>query len=224
VSGRHGNGKVLVNLEDFKSFRRVLKPSEVGSIPTHSRQLARSAAGVVAAGPERTAAALSAVAAAVLVLALTFSPAAPAAADEGAAEIRPSATNRAVRSMVFPAWGQVTNGRPVKAAVLFSVQTWILTRVIKESRAAHESEQRVFRLQEQGATALEISLAEASAEEHSARRRDMMFWALFSGLYGALDAYIDAHLGDFDEEIQEGRDLFADVDPVNGEVALGVRF
>jgi hypothetical protein len=151
--------------------------------------------------------------------------AAPAAADEEAEPgLRPSATNRAVRSMVFPAWGQVTNGRPVKAAVLFSVQTWIWTRVIKESRAAHESEQRVFRLQEEGATALEIARAEASAEEHSARRRDLLFWALFGGIYGALDAYIDAHLGDFDEEIQEGRDLFGEVDPVNGEIALGYRF
>jgi len=149
---------------------------------------------------------------------------APAAAQPAEPELRPSATNRAVRSMVFPAWGQMTNGRPVKAAVLFSVQTWIWTRVIKESRAAHESEQRVFRLQEDGASALEITLAEASADEHAARRRDMLFWALFSGLYGALDAYVDAHLVDFDEELEEGRDLFAGIDPVNGEVQVGLRF
>lgn len=32
-----GNGWVLVDLKDFKSFRRMLKPSGVGSIPTHSR-------------------------------------------------------------------------------------------------------------------------------------------------------------------------------------------
>ena len=43
-----------MNLEDFKSFRRVLKPSGVGSIPTHSRHAVLAALLVLfVAGPAR---------------------------------------------------------------------------------------------------------------------------------------------------------------------------
>ena len=119
---RRGNGKVLVNLEDFKSFRRVLKPPEVGSIPTHSRHLLTACA-----------------------VWLAVSLAAPARAQDENPIPGPGALNRAMRSVVLPAWGQVTNGREVKAAVLFSVETYIWTRAIMESRKGTESRRHLHR-------------------------------------------------------------------------------
>ena len=90
-----------MNLEDFKSFRRVLIPSEVGSIPTHSRQNCL----------------------AVVLLAIVVVFPSPAEAANGADEAQwagPGPFERAVRSAVFPAWGQLTNGKNKKAAILFS--------------------------------------------------------------------------------------------------------
>jgi hypothetical protein len=134
----------------------------------------------------------------------------------------PFAFTRAVQSAVFPAWGQVANGRKVKAAVLFGFQTYLWTRVVVQTQRGREWQQEVDRLQAGGATSAEVARAEALAEEHFDTRRDLLFWAIIGSFYGALDAYIDAHLGDFDRELEEGRGLFAEVGPSAAQ--LGYRF
>jgi hypothetical protein len=133
----------------------------------------------------------------------------------------PSAFERAARSALFPAWGQITNGKPRKGAILFGIQTYLYTRIIVESRAAGEADRLSARLEREGADPGEIALVEGWAENHYDRRRDLFFWAILAGFYGALDAYIDAHLGDIDRELEEGRGLFARVDP-SGEPAVEV--
>lgn len=234
-----------MNLEDFKSFCRVLKPSEVGSIPTHSRQ-PRSV----------RRAAVAAVAAALAVALFAGDGAAQepgdAAADpspdpEAPVEIapdlfesmpvtplpkegpdEPGPLERAFRSALFPAWGQLTNERPRKAVVIFTVQTYIYTRIVLETRKAREAQRRADRLalgdQEDPDVVFRLEAAETSAQEHYDRRRDMLFWAVVGGFYGAMDAYIDAHLGHFERDLDEDRTLFGTVDPVRGEAALGLRF
>lgn len=198
-----------MNLEDFKSFRRVLIPSEVGSIPTHSRQFLR------------------AIATFALMAAVWGVSSGARAADTTPAQT-PSAFRRAVRSAVFPAWGQLTNGKPKKAVVLFGVETYLVTRALRETRAAHASARRADALRDAAvegasATALETS-ARASAQEHFDTRRDLLFWMILAGFYGAVDAYVDAHLGDFGEELDEGRTLFGAADPAERSVEVGIRF
>ncbi|NNE42769.1 MAG: hypothetical protein HKN12_01045 [Gemmatimonadetes bacterium] len=135
-------------------------------------------------------------------------------------EVGPRPLNRALRSVAFPAWGQLTNGKNRKAAVILGIQTYVWTRVIMEGRKGNESERRIARLTAEGAPAAEIDQAEFSAEEHFDTRRDLLFWAIMTTFYGALDAYIDAHLGDFDRELEEGRELFGAVNPTGVEVGL----
>ena len=203
-----------MNLEDFKSFRRVLKPSGVGSIPTHSRQFLR---GRFLRNMARRAA-LGAVGLALL---------APAArADDAVPVGTPRPFARAVRSAVFPAWGQLTNGKSKKAVVLFTAQTYLITRVLGESRAAHEADRRAatFAGREDPAGLALGKAARANAQEHFDTRRDLLFWSLMGAFYGALDAYVDAHLGRFDEELDEGRTLFGGVDPAGRAVEVGLRF
>jgi hypothetical protein len=201
-----------VNLEDFKSFRRVLKPSGVGSIPTHSRQLD---------GGFATRLALCVLG--VLGVALG---ALPARATEAVPEGTPGPFARAVRSAVVPAWGQITNGKSKKAAVLMTVQAYVFTRLIEEHREAHESQRRVDALADRtDAEGLALAeIAKDSAQEHFDRRRDMLFWALIGAFYGAVDAYVDAHLGNFERELEEDRELFGAVDPAERRVEVGVRF
>ncbi len=194
-----------MNLEDFKSFCRVLIPSEVGSIPTHSRH---SLAGFVV----------------VFVLA-----AAPVArASEDLSEMRPSPFGRAVRSAVLPGWGQVANGKSTKAMVLLSFQSYLYGRIILETREARESDRQADRLRamdgEDPVVAGLLLRAENSAQDHYDTRRDLIFWSILGAFYSAIDAYIDAHIGEMDEELEEGRELFGRLDPVEGSVELGVRF
>lgn len=208
-----------MNLEDFKSFRRVLKPSGVGSIPTHSRQIPGRAA-------RRRIRGLSAAALSGAVL-LGVALGAPAARAEGPVpEGTPSPFARAVRSAAVPAWGQITNGKSKKAAVLMTVQAYVLTRLIEEHREAHESQRRAdvleLRTDAEGIALAEI--ARDSAQEHFDRRRDMVFWALIGAFYGAVDAYVDAHLGNFERELEDDRDLFGAVDPAERRVEVGIRF
>ncbi len=185
-----------MNLEDFKSFRRVLIPSEVGSIPTHSRQCL-----------------LALVAAALCTTAVPRD----ARADDWEG---PSPFRRAVRSAVFPAWGQVTNGKYKKAAVLFTFETYLLTRVIQETRAAREWDRIAAGETDPG----RMEVAEAAAEDHYGRRRDLFFWGIVASFYGAIDAYVDAYLGDFEKDLEEGRELFAGVAEDGTSLEFGVRF
>ena len=140
--------------------------------------------------------------------------------------IIPSPLNRALRSAAIPAWGQVTNGKAEKAVLQFGVQAYLLTRIVIESREGGESLRTADRLRARDADifAGEISVAEAKADDHFSRRRDLIFWWIIAGFYGALDAYVDAHLVDFDRELEDGRELFSGVDPVEKRVELGIRF
>ncbi|MCA9750897.1 MAG: hypothetical protein KC591_01785 [Gemmatimonadetes bacterium] len=145
----------------------------------------------------------------------------------GAEEIPgPSPFARAIRSATFPGWGQLTNGKSKKAVVQFTVQSYLLTRLVIESREAGESRREADRLRALDEVAFggDISLAEAKAEDHFKRRRDLMFWWIVTGFYGALDAYVDGYLGDFDAEIDAGKSLFSNVDPVERRVEIGLRF
>jgi hypothetical protein len=193
-----------VNLEDFKSFRRVLKPPGVGSIPTHSRQFVGAALGALAVGLAATG----------------------ARAAEPVPPGTPSPFARAMRSAAFPAWGQVTNGKSKKAVILFTAQTYVFTRVIEESRAAHESDRRANALLRRGdeESLASAAIARASAQDHFDTRRDLLFWALIGAFYGAVDAYVDAHLGSFGAEVEKDRGLFGAADPAERRVELGVRF
>jgi hypothetical protein len=132
----------------------------------------------------------------------------------------PSPANRAARSFIFPAWGQLTNGSPVKAAGLFALETYLATGIIVETRRG-ESKRRLADAAPDDATEL---LYDGLADAHFDRRRNLIFWSLLAVFYGVADAYVDAHLGEFDREIHEGRELFGNIDRVEQTIELGVRF
>ncbi len=151
-----------------------------------------------------------------------------AGAAEPPAALVPSAFQRAMRSALFPAWGQLTNGKSKKAVVLFGVQTYLITRIVEESRAANESQRRfeaLDRLDSADAETLAAATAaRGSAQDHFDTRRDLFFWGLVAVFYGSIDAYVDAHLGDFDKDLDESRGVFGGVNPAEKSVEVGVRF
>jgi len=146
-------------------------------------------------------------------------PAPPAA--EAAEELSgPSAGNRAARSALFPAWGQLTNGRTAKAAALFALETYLASSIIVESRRGAAKERLADAAPDEATELMYDGLADA----HYDRRRNLIFWSLLTVLYGVADAYVDANLGDFDREIKEGGELFGKIDRVDRTIELGVRF
>lgn len=188
-----------MNLEDFKSFRRVLKPSEVGSIPTHSRQAWKKFGFAALAGA----------------WILMFS-SVVAADDSGG----PSAANRAARSAVFPAWGQLTNGKPAKAATILALETYLVSGIVIQTRRGLADRRAAEASLDEGSARVFDGLADG----HDDRRRNLVFWAMITMFFGVIDAYVDGHLGDFDEEMEEGKRLFSEVDVESREVGIGWRF
>jgi hypothetical protein len=144
----------------------------------------------------------------------------PTAASADEAPRGPSAGNRAARSALFPAWGQLTNGRTAKAAALFALETYLASSIIVESRKGAAKE----RLADEAPDEATEEMYDGLADAHYDRRRNLIFWSLLTVLYGVADAYVDANLGDFDREIKEGGELFGRVDGVDRTIELGVRF
>jgi hypothetical protein len=140
-----------------------------------------------------------------------------AAAEE---TIVPSPANRAARSAVFPAWGQLTNGANVKAAALFALETYLVTGIIHESHRGRALRRAADTATDEATTEIYDGLADA----HYDRRRNLFFWSILAVLYGVIDAYVDAHLTDFDEELEDRRELLGSIDPLENTVEVGFRF
>jgi hypothetical protein len=147
-------------------------------------------------------------------------PSPPAEAPRDEAPHGPSAGNRAARSALFPAWGQLTNGRNAKAAALFALETYLASSIIVESRKGAHKERLADEAPDEATELMYDGLADA----HYDRRRNLIFWSLLTVLYGVADAYVDANLGDFDREVKEGGELFGRIDGVDRTIELGVRF
>lgn len=89
-------------------------------------------------------------------------------------------TGAMIRSAVFPGWGQWYNGKKLKALIVFGVEAGIVLDALRLERKVNTSsgEERDFWLD----------------------RRNLRFWWLGAAiLLSMLDAYVDAHLADFDE-------------------------
>ena len=93
----------------------------------------------------------------------------------------PSPSSAMLRSLVLPGWGQAYNGRWFKATVIAGAEVGLIANAIVQNRLANN----------------------ASSDNDKAfyiNNRNLSYWWL-SGviLYSIIDAYVDAHLFDFDE-------------------------
>lgn len=84
-----------------------------------------------------------------------------------------------LRSTFLPGWGQLYNGKPYKAAFFATVSAGLLASVISEQAALGNAQ-----------TPLE-------SEDRAARRNTRILFFALSVTFAGLDAYIDAHLADF---------------------------
>ena len=169
-----------MDFKDFKSSCRALITSEVGSIPTRSRQLRRAWLAVP-----------------VLVLGIAVQAGAEAGAQAAApARALSSPGSVLLRSVAFPGWGQLENDRPVKAAAVFAVETTFLASGFVELRRADRSREAELR------AALRGDAGTAGEEyqrylDRRGRAITRFWWGAFTMMLSMLDAYVDAQLADF---------------------------
>jgi len=104
-----------------------------------------------------------------------------------------------VRSLVLPGWGQSSIGAPGRGAVYFALEAGSLWMVYKSDRKLQEANERDRILREQGL--LQEGRASGLTRDRRAQREDWItlsvFWLFFSGA----DAFVAAHLRDFDEHV-----------------------
>ena len=104
-----------------------------------------------------------------------------------------------LRSLVLPGWGQSAIGAPGRGAVYFGLEAGSLWMVYKSDRKLQESRRRDDALREQGI--LQEGQVSGLTRDRRAQREDWItlsvFWLFFSGA----DAFVAAHLRDFDEHV-----------------------
>lgn len=104
-----------------------------------------------------------------------------------------------LRSLVLPGWGQSAVGSPGRGAIYFALETGSLWMVYKSHRKLHYARRNQAYLREVG---------ELEEDRQSAlvnvREEQLEDWITLSGfflLFNAADAFVSAHLVDFDERI-----------------------
>ncbi|MFH1863265.1 MAG: DUF5683 domain-containing protein [bacterium] len=97
---------------------------------------------------------------------------------------RPQSPTLAVlRSIVFPGWGQLSNGKPWKAAGVFCLQTGL-------AFAAYTQHQRFIYYDGLGQA--------TQARFYKDDRNRLIWWSIGALIYSSVDAFVDCHLQDWD--------------------------
>lgn len=122
------------------------------------------------------------------------------------------------RSLVVPGWGQLHNGSWIKAILVATGETMLVTRMVKDNRELDDLNREIEAARLDGDDVREVAAVEAyNTTLNDLVRRQWWFGALLT--YALLDAYIDAHFRDFDVEFRHDPALPEGVDPAGGAPA-----
>jgi hypothetical protein len=140
-----------------------------------------------------------------LIVALAGMPGAGRAAAQAGSDISPSSTDTdtsrvispgsaLLRSALIPGWGQAYVGHYAKAGILFAGGATTLALTLRaDGRVGDLAARRTVVIDP-----LERNLLEADIEYWRGERRRWILWSLAVWVYSMLDAYVDAHLHNFD--------------------------
>jgi len=125
-----------------------------------------------------------------------------------------SPTGAMIRSLIFPGWGQLYNRKILKAILVFGAETGLIANSIYLNQKYKEWNQK-YKESEPG---LEQNIIIANREFYINNRNKSNWWLVGVILLSMADAFVDAHLSDFDES----PDLsFLNITPFgNGEFAV----
>jgi len=128
------------------------------------------------------------------------------------------------KSMVVPGWGQIGNGRYIKAAVYFGLEAWMIGGAIHYRQQASDFRQ-LFDETPRDAVSLRNDYYSLYRDRQDECNKYTWF-AVIVAFFSMFDAYVDAHLSGFPRQ-GEDSDLTLQVTPTekNGvTAALSLRF
>jgi hypothetical protein len=127
-----------------------------------------------------------------------------------------SPTGAMIRSLVFPGWGQFYNNKKLKALLIFGTEVGLLANSIYLNQKYIEWDQK-FKESEPG---YEQNIIIANREFYISNRNSSTWWLVGVTLFSLADAFVDAHLSNFDES----SNLSAiDISPVGNGRDVGIK-
>jgi hypothetical protein len=105
-----------------------------------------------------------------------------------------------LRSLVLPGWGQSAVGAPGRGAVYFGLEAGSLWMVYKSSQKLSEARAQQAAERESGTLPEGESLGRVESREEQVE--DWLTLSLFWLFFSAADAFVAAHLADFDEHVR----------------------
>jgi len=99
-------------------------------------------------------------------------------------------------SAVVPGGGQIYNKAYIKAGIVISLQAWNIGRAIhNKSEADH-----LLKKSHESSNPMDILFYKARSEEFHEKYTSDIWWIAITAALSVIDAYVDAHLADFDEK------------------------
>lgn len=115
-----------------------------------------------------------------------------------------SPTRAAIYSAVLPAGGQIYNHAYVKAGVVLGVQSYLIASAIVHDNKVDEYRQKSINMND----AYYKQFYQTKQKEYQELRTSDFWWMGITTVLSVLDAYVDAHLSDFDAQKQKIHLLF----------------
>ena len=104
-----------------------------------------------------------------------------------------------LRSAVLPGWGQMYNGKPLKAAVVVAGEGFLVYKALDELSKENDAVERLGQFPVDGSP--EHEQAEDDREKHYNLKVNYIWWAVAVHLLQMADAYVDAQLRDFSADL-----------------------
>jgi hypothetical protein len=127
-----------------------------------------------------------------------------------------SPTRAMIRSLVFPGWGQWYNNKKFKALLIFGTEIGLLANSIYLNQKYLEWDQK-FKESEPG---YEQDVIFANREFYINNRNSSNWWLVGAILFSMADAFVDAHLSNFDESSNLS---FLNISPMGDGNYTGIR-
>ncbi len=122
-----------------------------------------------------------------------------------------------MRSAVVPGWGQLKNGSYLRALVVIGLEAAFFERLYFENRMVREYRDKAKHASDESL----VAFYQSRVDRHKGHRRDFIWWtSVLIGLSMG-DAYVDAHLKQFDVRLQVEPDMGSTEAPDPG-VRLGL--
>ena len=107
-----------------------------------------------------------------------------------------------LRSTVLPGWGQMYNGKPLKAAVIVAGEGFLVYKALDELSKENDAVELLNSLDPTDPNnAAAIADAQDDKEKHYNLKINYIWWATAVHLLQMADAYVDAHLRDFNADL-----------------------